>query len=302
IVITKNSENHDEAFEYIELLISEKYDFITDLNVSVTPYVNIHGESCINKIKETKKDHCNSITKLKGTFPYYYINNNKTNIIYLTHTKFGSDYGIAIDENSLKNLPYNEFQITSGVYKCENEADFNKKTITYYDNYKIIFPINAEENLILKSVTDITSDHDTEQTDEMVCKILEEDLKIAKPMELTTLINDVPLVTMFKKLYYKNYTNEHEFENLINETCNNVDASLMPKCSDSENKIFKFEDCISETKTMPVNYLNCKPDNSTVNNIECFYLPFTHIKVVIITMILILSIMCEFAFMMFVIA
>jgi len=106
---------------------------------------------------------------------------------------------------------------------------------------------------------------------------------------------------MFQKLYYNNETfSDKEFEELINDSCD-VDKSLMPMCDNSENKKYNFGECVAQNRSMIIDYLNCKPGNETVNTVECFYLPFIHPKIVIITIVLLLSLICEFLFMLFVI-
>lgn len=125
---------------------------------------------------------------MKGTYPYYYFSNNKTSIIYLTHTSIDSDNGVLIDEKSFIDLSNDNLQITNALFKCDNEADFDKKTITYYDDYEILLPISSDEKLLLKSMTDIFTYDNKEQTEEMICNILDEGLKMSKPIEVLKII------------------------------------------------------------------------------------------------------------------
>jgi len=69
-------------------------------------------------------------------------------------------------------------------FTCGNKADFKNRIIEYYDDYRIILPVSDNETIILKSMRDIDNTKHVEQTQEIICSIYDETIKIAKPMEV----------------------------------------------------------------------------------------------------------------------
>lgn len=139
---------------------------------------------CLNT-KESKNELCNSLLNSNDTQPYYYSYNNITNIIYLTHISDKTDTsrrGIIINSSNI-NYPLINSELQNKKFLCDNEADFMKKTITYYDKYRIEIPLNNDDTLILNSMSDMKMESD-EQTNHDICKIYDETMKIAKPMEV----------------------------------------------------------------------------------------------------------------------
>jgi len=133
-------------------------------------------------MKKTKKELCNSLIQINGTYPYYYVYKNTTNIIYITHIASESDRGISIQtDNPLNSGLYNRI-FQNKVFLCDNTANYEKNTITFNDEYKIEVPINIHETVILKSTTDIS--YTEGQKNEIICTIYEDTLKIAKPYQV----------------------------------------------------------------------------------------------------------------------
>jgi len=118
---------------------------------------------------------------LNGTYPYYYSYNNNLNIIYISHISKESNRGIFLNTKSNLNsgLYNNIFQNVE--FECDNEADYTKKTITYSSEYRIEVPINENEIIILKAMTDIAVN---KQTNEAICSIFDDTLQIAKPYQV----------------------------------------------------------------------------------------------------------------------
>ncbi|ORX69806.1 hypothetical protein BCR32DRAFT_272423 [Anaeromyces robustus] len=263
----------DEAFDFIEILISEDYPYFTECNISITPFENIYGTRCKSVTQSSKKDLCNSVLSLIGTYPYYYIYNNVTNIIYLTHIKI-DDYtrGMTVNNNSLINTSIFNDEFKDKIFICDEEANFDNSKITYYDKYKIEVPINNKNNkIVLKSMTDMIG-NTIEQTQEEICSIYEETMKQAKPVqfpygnfnELIQLQENAPIPLLFAHLYYKhNDTEEGSFEAIINECCDIIDDSLKPFCTNVLNKKISFGKCISSTQQLPIIYENCIITNDT---------------------------------------
>jgi len=143
----------------------------------------------------TKKSRCNSLLKLNGTYPYYYINNNNTYIIYLTQISIDidndiqkendndEDRGIIIDlDNPLNSRIYN-YKFQNKIYRCGDNISYENNIISYYDEYKIEIPIN--DSIVLKSVMDVD---EIDQTQEMICSIYDKTVKKAKPMQVLSKI------------------------------------------------------------------------------------------------------------------
>jgi len=124
---------------------------------------------------------CNSLLKANGTYPYYFMYNDDTYFIYLNHTTVENKKGILINNSVNSKLIENIFE--SKEFVCDNEANFNKNTITYYDSFKIEVPISNNKTIILKSMSDV-KEINNEQTDNMICSIYDELLKIAKPEQV----------------------------------------------------------------------------------------------------------------------
>jgi len=99
--------------------------------------------------------------------------------MYFTQLSIENKRGIYINSDKTINSPLIN-TLKNKVFKCANEANFKKNTITYYDNFKIELPINAKESIILKSMIDV-DEVSSIQTDDMICSIYDEMLKIARP-------------------------------------------------------------------------------------------------------------------------
>jgi len=125
---------------------------------------------------------CNSLLELNGTYPYYYIYNNTTNVIYITHIDFESDRGIIINTDNSQNFGLYNTIFQNKNFKCDDNANYEKNTITYNSDYKIEVPINDNQIIILKSTLDISNKF--EQKKEEVCSIYDETLKIARPYQV----------------------------------------------------------------------------------------------------------------------
>jgi len=119
--------------------------------------------------------------ELDGIYPYYYNINNITEIVYLKHISSKSDRGISIiNNNTLYPLKSKIFHNIQNInFTCDNEVSYEKKTITYKDEYRIEIPINSKENLLLKSMTDVIY---INQADKTKCEIYDETSKYAKPL------------------------------------------------------------------------------------------------------------------------
>ncbi|ORY73158.1 hypothetical protein LY90DRAFT_666761 [Neocallimastix californiae] len=284
-VITKKSKYPDQAFEFIEIFIDEKYPFFTEANISVTPFDDRNGKQCqLNKIN--KKTKCNSLLELDGIYPYYYNINNITEIVYLKHISSKSDRGISIiNNNTLYPLKSKIFHNIQNInFTCDNEVSYEKKTITYKDEYRIEIPINSKENLLLKSMTDVIY---INQADKTKCEIYDETSKYAKPlpfpytnfMEFKNLELRSPVSLLFSHLYYNYYKTykkeEATFEDLIDEFCDIVDDSLIPYCKDTKILHYSLTECNIRTLKMNINYLNCKTEKNDgiPRLITCPYLP-----------------------------
>jgi len=133
------------------------------------------------------KESCNLLLETEGTFPYYYIYNDKTKIIKLTHIQSESGNGIRISSDDPLDDTIFDSTLKDYDFKCGDEANFDEKTVTYYDTYKIEFPLNRTEKIILKSMIDIFNDNEyytnVKKANE-VDFVLEETLKIAKPIQV----------------------------------------------------------------------------------------------------------------------
>jgi len=148
--------------------------------------------SCIkSKINQnnniSKKENCNSLLRINGTYPYYYIYNNITNIVYISHISINSERGISIVTNNKLNYENINILFQNKNYTCENKVDYDKNYITYYDKYKIEIPINYNETIILKLMEDnINNIHD--QNIEIECQICEDTLKKSKPLQVKIIL------------------------------------------------------------------------------------------------------------------
>ena len=138
-----------------------------------------------------KKEQCNSLLETEGTFPYYYVFNNRTTIIKLTHIQNELGYGVRVNFNAIDILDEGIFDtsLNDFDFMCDKEASFDKKTITYGGEYRIEFPMNTNETIILKSMMDIYDNNDNNintklQQAEEVDFVLEETIKIAKPIQV----------------------------------------------------------------------------------------------------------------------
>jgi len=130
------------------------------------------------------------LLSFNGTFPYYYIYNNSTNIINLTHIESEDPEsgeiirGVVINSSSYKNIIIEDNNLENKSFMCDSKSDYNSKTITYYDEYRIELPINEKESIVLKSMKDVDERSNLEQDPETICNIYDETLKKAKPIEV----------------------------------------------------------------------------------------------------------------------
>ncbi|ORX63774.1 hypothetical protein BCR32DRAFT_273335 [Anaeromyces robustus] len=134
IIITKKSKFKDELFEFIEVLIDEKYPFFSELNISVTPFESVHGSRCKSTEKKTKKEMCNSLISAYKTSPFYYMYDKEINIVYFDYINNEDGEGIKINNKSLDSV-FNE-ELQNVIFKCDNEANYKDKTITYSERSK----------------------------------------------------------------------------------------------------------------------------------------------------------------------
>jgi hypothetical protein len=310
--ITKASPFKDEAFKFIELLINEDYPYCTESNISVTPFENVHGQRCKDEGQRTKKELCTSILALNGTYPYYYIRNNITSIVYLTHLNIGNDRGISIEtNNSLNSAIYNNIFNNNTNYICDNEVNYEKHTVTYYSKYKIELAISKNEKIILKSMMDVET-ITSEQTQEMICSIYEDSFKLAKPMqfpygnfpEINNFQEKAPISLLFAHLYYKHNNTETPFERIIEECCDIIDDSLKPICNETRNIKFKvnFDQCDRNHKTK-IEFINCKllPDSPIESVIDCHYIPYLNFNGIIVIITTIIASFIEIIYLIFII-
>ncbi|KAG4108811.1 hypothetical protein H8356DRAFT_1267991 [Neocallimastix lanati (nom. inval.)] len=259
-------------------------------------FINYIKHSCKNnKIKSinsiSKRDSCISFLKSNGTYPYYYMYNNIINIIYLSHISINSNRGISINiDNNLNSGIFNETFQNNLNYTCENQADFNKNFITYYDEYRIELPINYNKTIILKSMNDI--DNLYEQNTEMICQIFEDSFQKSKPIQISNLEKDSSIHNLFKRLFNLKNSND-TFEGIINDTCDTIDNILFPYCKDSSNIIFEFGECNEKTNKMSISYKNCKLDDSIPEFVDCLYIPNFNYLGLIIEISIIISLFIE---------
>ncbi|KAG4106109.1 hypothetical protein H8356DRAFT_1631042, partial [Neocallimastix lanati (nom. inval.)] len=307
LIITKATKYPDQLFEYIENLINQDYPYFSELNAFKTPFENVDGKRC-SKIKISKKDNCISLLNLNGTYPYYYSYNNNLNIIYISHISKESNRGIFLNTKSNLNsgLYNNIFQNVE--FECDNEADYTKKTITYSSEYRIEVPINENEIIILKAMTDIAVN---KQTNEAICSIFDDTLQIAKPYQfpystfsgLSKFESKAPISLLFAHLYYKYNETERTFEENINECCDIIDYELLPDCSDKKDIKFNLSSCIEHSNIMEISYLNCRKENNDINfenYVQCTYIPLYNIRGIIMLCIGSFSIIIEISFMVFI--
>jgi len=306
LIITKGSKFPDEAFEYIEVLIDEKYPFFSSINAAVTPFENIHGRDCLKK-QQTKKELCNSLLELNGTYPYYYIYKNTTNVIYITHTDLGSDRGIIINTDYSKNFGLFNTIFQNKNLKCDDSANYEKSTITYNDNYKIEIPINDEQMIILKSTMDISNK--LEQKNEEICSIYDETLKIARPYQFPygnmADINEFedrsPISILLAHLYYKhNKTSEFTFKDIVNECCDMIDDIFLQECSQVSKIKINITECNESNQELEISYINCKNDNNLFPiTAECPYIPYKNYKGIGIIITIAIGLIIQTALLIF---
>ncbi|OUM70033.1 hypothetical protein PIROE2DRAFT_1982 [Piromyces sp. E2] len=270
MVITKYSQYKEEVFDFIEIFLNDKYPYYSESNISITPIENIRGHMCedMNDSKISKLDQCNSMLSSDGTFP--------------------------------NNLPMFE-RFNNKSFKCGNNADFENSYLTYYEKYRIEFPLNNNKTLILKSMADMDNNQNfDEQTPKIKCSIFDETFKKAKPMqfpyshfpEMDKLESKSPISLLFAHLYYKhNTTNEGSFEDIMNETCDTMDYIFTPPCQDTSKVIYTFGECYSKNQTMPIIFKNCRYNDIEYSDLtyKCTYLEYTNIKGYIIMITIFIS-------------
>ncbi|ORX60989.1 hypothetical protein BCR36DRAFT_407975 [Piromyces finnis] len=301
IIITKKTKYPDELFEYIEILISEEYPYVSLTNPSVTPFENVRGNQCKYQSK-TKRELCNSLLQSNGTYPYYfsYNNNNNLNVIYITQNSFGENKGISINtKNSMNSGIFNNI-FHDADYICDDETDFQNNKITYNSEYKIELKINEDETILLKSMTDIVSNQ--EQSLDDICSIFDETIKNAKPYqfpystfgEINIFEYRAPISLMLSHFYYKHNDTESSLKDIINECCDIIDDTFLPRCSESKNIKFKLSECDTKRHKQKIIFINCKIDNEDIKNeISCSYIPYSNYKGIIIEIYDLLSFFFE---------
>lgn len=140
---------------------------------------------CVERYKKniSKKDLCNLLLQSNGTYPYYYVNEGITNIIYLNHISINSERGISFSSNINGNFLVNDF--LNNEYSCDEISIYEDKKITYANYNKIEFPLSNNETILFKSMSDYHRGNINDKiVSENVCSILDETLKIAKPMQV----------------------------------------------------------------------------------------------------------------------
>jgi len=79
----------------------------------------------------------------------------------------------------------------------------------------------------------------------------------------------------------------------------------MLNCSEIESDkiIFSVSECDEKTRSMAVTYSNCKNDDSVEfpNTMECYYIPKTYYKGIIIEVLSVISILIELIFLIIII-
>ncbi|ORX49381.1 hypothetical protein BCR32DRAFT_298617 [Anaeromyces robustus] len=301
IIITSDSQYHDELFEYIKVIIDDKYPYFSELNSAVTPFENIHGKDCLSN-QTSKKMLCNSLLTSNGTYPYYYYN-DKMKIIYLSHISVGSERGISFTTDSSFDYDSTLKLLLNKKFKCDDKADIKMNTITYYDESKIKIPINETNSLIVKQFDNNNNKH---QTNNMICSIYDEALKNAKPYqfpystfsEISNFEFNAPVSVLLAHLYYNYYeTDKNTFEDIVNECCDYMDYSLKPSCKNYDKKKYNITDCIENLNTRTITFLNCIPENNKIYKAECSYIPYKNEKGIILQICLISSLILNLIYL-----
>ncbi|ORX41871.1 hypothetical protein BCR36DRAFT_374937 [Piromyces finnis] len=111
-----------------------------------------------------------------------------------------------------------------------------------------------------------------------------------------------PISLLFAHLYYKhNTTNEGSFSSIINECCDIIDNTFLPYCANIKKTKAKYTlgKCNKETEKIPLTYLNCisKEDDSYIHSINCFNIPYSSTKGVIIVLFSSFVILLEVIYM-----
>jgi len=113
--------------------------------------------------------------------PYYYVYNNKMNVVFLNHITNGSNRGVSINLDYSSKYEFFDNKFLNINFQCDNEINFINHTITYSDKYKIEFPISENESIILKTMNDINYKL---QSNDKICSIFDSTVKIAKPYQV----------------------------------------------------------------------------------------------------------------------
>ncbi|KAL6590554.1 hypothetical protein U3516DRAFT_651457 [Neocallimastix sp. 'constans'] len=306
IIITKMSKYPDQLFEYIEILINQDYPFFAELNSSITPFENIFGKKCID-VQKNKKELCNELLQFDEVTPYYYVYNNKMNVVFLNHITNGSNRGVSINLDYSSKYEFFDNKFLNINFQCDNEINFINHTITYSDKYKIEFPISENESIILKTMNDINYKL---QSNDKICSIFDSTVKIAKPYqfpystfgEINDFENHNPISILLAHLYYKEYEkNPKTFKEIINECCDLIDHVFLPSCDNNKQILYNITDCNDTSQLMDITYLNCKTSNNTLKTIECSYIPYKNFKGIIIIMLITLTLIIEFIFLFIII-
>ncbi|ORX84545.1 hypothetical protein BCR32DRAFT_277050 [Anaeromyces robustus] len=308
ILEEQNSKYIDELFEYIEILIDEELPYLSELNVSITPFENVRGVICQNVQEKSKKEICNSLLRMDGSNIYYFPYNDKMNVVYFDHLDIEGERGIKI--NDMLNSDLNNM-LQNKIFKCDDQASYKKNTITYYDDNKIEISLNNNKSIIAKQMSGINNIN-IDQSSLEICEILDEIVKNAKPIqfpynnfyELNEFESKAPISTLFAHLFYKhNDTNEGSFKDIVNECCDIIDDILIPDCANRKNIKFTFDKCDPKSLKMKINYLNCKPHytKDIPETIDCQYLPYANYKGLSITILSIVSFVIEFFLLIFII-
>ncbi|ORX80019.1 hypothetical protein BCR32DRAFT_245899 [Anaeromyces robustus] len=209
------------------------------------------------------------------------------NIIYLTHKSMNSDRGIIVDtKNSLNSELVNSI-FTNGEFKCDEEINYNKKTITIENEDRIIIPISENKSIILKQM-DTINHH---QTMDM--------FPYNTFSEINVFENNDPISILFAHLYYNFYNGNQTFEDIINECCDIIDYSFTPNCKNYSKIKIKVSDCEGKDNMRTIEYLNCKTNNDTdfYTKIKCDYISYTNFKGIIIIVVTTIAFLIELYFL-----
>eukprot|EP00833_Pecoramyces_ruminatium_P015230 jgi/Orpsp1_1/1189262/evm.model.d7180000070694.1 len=208
----------------------------------------------------------------------------------MQHIKYNDNKGISISSRNYLDGNKTEYDslFNSTRFFCDNQVNYDKKTITFHNDYQIKLPISNNETIILKSMNDYNSNKISKVNHNELCSIMDETLNKAKPLqfpystfsEINQFEQSTPITHLLARLYYNTYKpNEESFEDIVNECCDLIDDALIPDCNMKKNIKFKLEKCQENKLIMNIIYENCKANgNDLPKNVECFYIPTKNIN------------------------